>query len=178
MRSASTRFSQAVLILLSALPSHAGPVTPDQAGILFNRLARLEGEWVGTSTKGWSDTSKFTTIAAGSVVVQTSFDAHPGETMMTMYHLDGPRVMLTHYCVAKNQPRLMATESSSDGRTVTFSFHDATGIASREQGHMDKAVFTFEDEDHFTSRWTWYQGGTERWMEEIRYQRRQVTAKP
>ena len=175
MKRANKSFTQAVLMLMFAVAAQAGPVAPDKAPALFQRLTALQGEWIGASTKGWSDTSKFTTIAGGSVVVQTSFDAHPGETMMTMFHLDGSRVMLTHYCVAKNQPRLVATESSPDGRTFTFTFHDVTGIPSREEGHMDKAVFTFEDEDHFTSRWTWYQNGTERWMEEIRYQRRRGT---
>ena len=164
--------ARTVLMLALATPAWSEPITPPGAAALFRRLTALEGEWVGTSTKGWSETSKFTTVAGGSVVVQSSFDAHPGETMFTMYHLDGSRVMLTHYCVAKNQPRLVASDTSRDGRTVTFTFLDATGIPSRQKGHMDKAVFTFQDQDHFTSRWTWYQDGREKWMEEISYQRR------
>ena len=170
-----------LLSLALVLSLYAGsanvPAAEADAAALFHRLTALEGEWVGTSTKGWTDTSRFTTIAAGSVVAQSSFDAHPGETMMTLYHLDGPRVMLTHYCVAKNQPRLVSNGSSPDGRSFTFTFHDVTGIPSREQGHMDKVVFTFEDEDHFTSRWTWYQDGREKWMEEIRYQRTAASSK-
>lgn len=178
MRHTVLLFANAAFALTIAAASLAGPVTADMTPALFKRLSALEGDWVGTSTKGWSDSSNFRTIAAGSVVVQTSFDAHPGETMMTMYHLDGSRVMLTHYCVAKNQPRLVATEASPDGKTFTFTFLDATGIPSREAGHMDKAVFTFEDDDNFTSRWTWYQNGSEQWMEEIRYRRQRRTTAP
>jgi hypothetical protein len=37
---------------------------------------------------------------------------------------------------------------------------------------MDKAVFRFEDADHVTTRWTWYQDGQERWMESIRLTRK------
>lgn len=176
MRFTGTLFAPAAVICALAMPSHGGPPSGQDARVLFERLTALEGDWIGTSTKGWTDRSTFKTIAAGSVVVQSSFDAHPGEMMMTLYHLDGSRVMLTHYCVAKNQPRLVATESSPDGRAVTFSFLDVTGIPSRKEGHMDKAVFTFTDEDHFTSRWTWYDNGEEKWMEEIRYRREKKAA--
>jgi hypothetical protein len=37
---------------------------------------------------------------------------------------------------------------------------------------MDKAVFRWLDDDHYSSRWTWYEGGQERWMEEILLERR------
>jgi hypothetical protein len=56
-------------------------------------------------------------------------------------------------------------------RRVTFTFLDATSLPSRAKGHMDKVIFDFIDDDHFDSRWTWYQDGKERWLEEIRYER-------
>ncbi|HKY04889.1 MAG TPA: hypothetical protein VJQ56_08365, partial [Blastocatellia bacterium] len=106
-----------------------------------------------------------------SAVVGTSFDAHPNETMMTMFYLDGDRLLLTHYCVARNQPRLAATSFADGGRTITFTFLDSTNLKSRNQGHMDKAIFRFIDENHITSQWTWYQDGKESWMEEIHLER-------
>ena len=36
----------------------------------------------------------------------------------------------------------------------------------------NKALYRFEDADHVTSRWTWYQDGTEKWLEEIRLVRK------
>lgn len=143
------------------------PVDAAAAAQLFEKFKSLEGDWNGKSTKGWTDRLNFRTIAGGSVVVETSFDAHPGETMLTMFHLDGDRLLLTHYCVSGNQPRLVATGVSPDGNAVTFEFLDVTGIASRDEGHMDKAVFRFEGPDRMTSHWTWYQKGQERWLEEI-----------
>jgi hypothetical protein len=116
-------------------------------------------------------TINFKTVAGGSVVVETSFDAHPNETMMTMYHVDGDRLLLTHYCIAKNQPRLLATSFSDDGKSITFTFLDGTNLISRNRGHMDKVVYRFIDDNHITSRWTWYQDGEEKWLEEIHYER-------
>ncbi len=162
--------------ILAAGAAGGGGAAIAPASALFERLKSLEGEWIGKSTKGWTDDTTFRVIAGGSVVASTSFNAHPNETMMTMYHMDGGRVLLTHYCVAQNQPRLVASEIGEGGRTATFSFLDATGIPSRDAGHMDKATFSFQDADHFTSRWTWYQDGNQRWMEEIRYERKKRPA--
>ena len=144
---------------------------PEPAKAGFEFFKKLEGKWIGRSTKGWEESITFKTIAKGSVVVENSFDAHPNETMMTMFYLDGQRLLLTHYCVAGSQPRLEATSFDNNGRTITFTFLDATNLASRDKGHMDKAMFRFADDDHFSSNWTWYQDGKESWMEEIQYER-------
>jgi hypothetical protein len=142
------------------------------ARIAFERFKKLAGEWTGKSTKGWQENIRYQIITGGTVVVETSFDAHPNETMMTMFHLDGDRLMLTHYCVAKNQPRLLATSFEDDGRKITFTFLDGTNMPSRDRGHMDKAVFRFVDDNHVSSQWTWYQDGKESWMEEITLERK------
>ena len=138
----------------------------------FERFRSLDGVWRGESTRGWKEDVSFKTIAAGSAVIETSFDAHPNETMVTMFRLDGDVLDLTHYCVARNQPHLKATSFDDEGRRVTFTFVDGGNLPSRDKGHMDKAVFRFEDSDHVTTRWTWYQDGRESWMEEIRLTRK------
>lgn len=161
------------LLIASAFSSDKSKNTPTPAQAAFERFKKLEGQWHGRSTKGWEETVSFKTIAQGSVVVENSFDAHPNETMMTMFYLDGERLMLTHYCVAKNQPRLEATSFENDGKTITFTFLDATNLPSRDKGHMDKAVFRFVDDNKFSTQWTWYQDGKESWMEEIVLERKQ-----
>ena len=163
--------------LLAALPAVAAappspPADPAPARAAFDRFRGLEGAWVGESTRGWTEEVSFRTIAGGSTVVETSFDAHPDETMLTLFALDGERLRLVHYCVARNQPRLEATAFEDGGRTVTFTFVDGGNLPSRDRGHMDKAVFRFDDADHVTARWTWYQNGQERWLEEIRLTRK------
>jgi hypothetical protein len=151
--------------------TYADEATPSQAMQTFEKLKGFAGEWIGKSTKGWEDTSTVKVVAGGSVVVEESFGAHPNETMYTMYYMDGDRLLLTHYCVAQNQPRLVASEFSANGDTVTFTFLDGTGMASRDVGHMDKCRIVFVDDDHNTTQWTWYQKGKEDWMEEILNQR-------
>jgi hypothetical protein len=155
----------------SAAAEPASLPSAEAARAAFERLKGLEGRWLGRSTMGWKDEVRFDVIARGSVVMETSrFEAHPGETMVTMFHMDGERLLLTHYCVAKNQPRLVATAIEDGGGHLSFTFADATGIASRDQGHMDSAELFFEA-GTLRSVWSWYQDGASRPMEEIRLER-------
>ena len=158
-------------LLLEPLDEGAGRTASDAAAA-YERFQGLEGVWRGESTKGWVEDVSFRSIAGGSAVLETSFDAHPGETMVTLIYRNGAELDLTHYCVAKNQPHLRATVFEEGGRQVTFTFVDGGNLASRDKGHMDKAVFRFDDADHVTTRWTWYQNGQERWMEDIRLVRK------
>lgn len=169
--------SLVLVALLALLPASltASPEAPSKADAeaVFARFQALAGTWTGKSTKGWESQVTMKPIAAKSAVVSTSFDAHPDETMLTVYHLDGDRLMLTHYCAAKNQPRMVLTSWDPKTGKAVFEFLDATGIDSRDQGHMDQAVFRFDDEhpDRLSSRWSWYQDGAEQWFEEITYTR-------
>ena len=164
-------FRSLSMVLLASCAS-APRIDRESAHRAFDRFVALDGNWEGKSSQGWTDCVKFKTIARGSAVVETSqFEAHPGETMLTIAHPDGDRLLLTHYCVAKNQPRLVLSGSTDDGRELRFSFLDATNLASRDLGHMDDAEYRFADDDHFTSRWTWYQDGKETWMETIEFRR-------
>lgn len=150
-------------------PADAG-VSPTKAREAFERLKTLAGEWDEKSTQGWQGVHTIEVIAGGSALLSTSrIEPHPNanEAMATVFHLDGDRLMLTHYCVAKNQPRLVATAISDDGRRIEFEFLDATNLKSREAGHMHRAVFEIESAGQYSSRWTFYRDGKESWMENI-----------
>jgi hypothetical protein len=75
------------------------------------------------------------------------------ETMVTMFHEDNDRVLATHYCAAGNQPRMQAS-MSPDGKTITFTFVDATNLATPKSGHMTSLVITIPDSDHHIEDWT------------------------
>lgn len=146
-----------------------------KAASAFERFKALRGAWRGSgaASNGTPRTERATyqTIAAGSCVMETTLMDDPEQNMVTMYHLDGERLMLTHYCMARNQPRMVATEISDDGRTIHFTFLDGTNLPSRDRGHMDSVRVQFIDDDHFMSRWSFYKDGKEQWMEEFRYER-------
>ena len=176
MRAAAIVFASALPFLSAGaggeVPTSVTPSTPKASRAMFERFKGLTGTWDGKSTKGWEETLRYEVIAGGSTVLETSVDAHPNEKMATAFHMDGDRLILTHYCMAKNQPRLVATGFADGGRTVVFTFKDGANIPTRDKGHMDKAVFTFESPARVTSRWTWFENGKEKWFEEIVQTRR------
>src|SRR5215468_3566585 len=147
------------------------PSTP--ASKAYDRLKALEGTWEGKSTKGWTERLTISVIAGGSVVLETSEMLHGTNEepmkMATAYHMDGPNLMLTHYCAAKNQPRMRATEISDDGGEVLFTFVDGTNMESRNTPHMDKARFKLDGPNKIREQWTFYSDGKEQWMEQIEY---------
>lgn len=153
-------------------PVTVGGVSRAETLQVFERLKMQAGKWEGRSTAGWEGTAQHTVMARGSVVLVTSrFNDAEHDGMATAMHMDGDRLLLTHYCEAKNQPRLVLSRVEDEGRTAIFTFLDGTNMASRDSGHMDKAIIRFQDDDHYTSQWTWYQGGQERWLEEITHSR-------
>lgn len=156
-------------LLLGGFPLTAGESSA--ADRAFHNFQRLAGTWAGKSSKGWENEMEAQVIAGNTVVVMSDFDSHPGEQMLTTVFLDGEDLILTHYCIAGNQPTLVATSFSKDGKEIHFEFRGATNLASRNHGHMDKAVYRFVSEDRFTSNWTWFQDGKEQWLEEIHYHR-------
>jgi hypothetical protein len=147
------------------------PVDSATAHAVFDRLKRLDGTWRGKSTKGWEELSVIHTIAKGSAVAIRSEEEDADSAMLSVYYMDGDWLLLTHYCEAQNQPRLVATATSEDGRKVLFTFLDATNLPSRDKGHMDKLILELIDDNHFTENWTWYSNGREQWLELIDTQR-------
>lgn len=160
----------------TAGPLRAGGGVPEErARAAYARIKGLAGTWDSRSTKGWEGAEDVQVMARGSAVMFLSkIDPHPkdDEAMATVFHMDGGRLLLTHYCVAGNQPRLLATSISEDGSRIEFSFLDGTNMKSRDVGHMDGAVFTFESAERYRSRWSFYEKGRESWMEEIVHTRR------
>jgi len=73
--------------------------------------------------------------------------------MTTLYYLDGDQVKLTHYCMAGNQPT-MSGSYAPDTRTITFNLVAISNLKSPDDGHMHHAVYTFIDNDHFKTTWT------------------------
>jgi hypothetical protein len=155
-----------VAALFVALHSHAA-VPPEDARAAYARLQSLAGEWRSKSTKGWAETLTFTLLGKGSALLELShFTDTPDEAMASVFHLDGDRLLLTHYCEAKNQPRLVATDVRDGGRVIVFSFLDGTGLADHP-GHMHSVRFHIVDADHVRSQWSFFRDGKEQWMEEI-----------
>jgi hypothetical protein len=119
------------------------------------RLASLSGAWEGTfQWSGGRDArgpvrATYETTGNGSAVLERLvMDGVP--SMMSAYHLDGADLRVTHYCAAKNQPRLRADRIDLAHGVLDFAFVDATNLASPDAPHVEGISLELRDADHVT----------------------------
>jgi len=72
--------------------------------------------------------------------------------MVTVYHADGPDLVLTHYCMEGNQPRMRAKAAS--GARFDFAFDGGTNIDPQRDRHMHSASVELVGADEIRSVWT------------------------
>jgi hypothetical protein len=129
----------------------AGPAAPAP----LDRFKALAGDWVaaadGPFFKKGDLVARYAVTANGSAVVETVFPGSAHE-MVTVYHADGSDLVLTHFCMEGNQPRMRAKAPSGDH--VEFNYDGGTNIDPRRDRHMHAATFEFLGPDAVRSRWT------------------------
>lgn len=145
-----------VLAVVSVFSAHTR--AQDSYPPAFEKLKSLAGEWEGTLPDGATGRTTYRLTSGGSVLVETMMPGEPME-MITVYHPDGDSVVATHYCEAKNQPRMRAGATSGEVREIAFKFLDITNLESPTAPHMRELLLTFQDNDHFEARWTYRENG-------------------
>ena len=146
-----------VLVLSVVLPAaaRAGDAGKPSAAPAFERFKSLAGDWVaaedGEMSKRGDLVARYAVTAGGSAGVETLFPGTPHE-MVTVYTAEGPDVVLIHYCVAGNQPRMRAKAPS--GARVEFAFDGGANIAPASDRHMHSAWVEFVGDDELRSQWT------------------------
>jgi hypothetical protein len=112
----------------------------------------------------------FELIAGGTALVErTTFDKMPA--METVYYPDGNRLLLTHYCMLGNQPRMQAQAYNPETGELKFEFLDATNLDSPLAGHMHNATFHFVDDNHLVAEWQFFEDGKLKRTEHFPYAR-------
>jgi hypothetical protein len=141
-----------VLTLTLSVASQGGdktsklPTPPTNPAL--EKLKKLAGTWVladkdGKPTKEIASIIKVT--AGGSVVHETLFPGQPQE-MVSVYTVDGPDLIMTHYCVLGNQPRMKA-DPKSPANQIVWRFTGGTNLDPTKDKHMHEATLTIVDED-------------------------------
>jgi hypothetical protein len=139
-----------MLVSLGAGARGDGPPTksaPAHPGL--ERIKGLVGSWVEVGKDGKPTdkvVSVFRLTAGGSAVQETIFPGQPQE-MISVYHADGPDLVMTHYCVLGNQPRMKA-DPKAPANQIRWAFAGGTNFDPAKDAHMHEATLTFVDADH------------------------------
>ncbi|MFI5454467.1 MAG: hypothetical protein ACHRXM_03365 [Isosphaerales bacterium] len=138
----------------------------------FKRLKTLVGSWkseisdeyqAGKSkehpdhAKGDSSVT-YKLTGAGSALVETQFPGAAHE-MVSVYHLDGDDLRMTHYCALGNQPRVKLDRANSTSDHLIFVFDGGTNLDPQKDMHIHALQITFHEDGKVTSAWDGYQGG-------------------
>jgi hypothetical protein len=134
------------------------PAPPTNAGL--EKMKKLAGTWVAADKDG-KPTAQVVSIikvtAGGSAVHETLFPGQPHE-MVSIYTADGPDLVMTHYCVLGNQPRLKADPNSPPNQIV-FRFAGGSNLNPEKDKHMHEATLTIVGDDRIEVNGTGWENG-------------------
>ena len=155
------RFAMLAALVLSAgiaraaAPAGAPAVPAKPTSAALERFKTLAGDWVaaedGDMVKKGDLVARYAVTASGSAVVETVFPGSEHE-MVTVYHADGPDLVLTHYCMEGNQPRMRAR--GAQGPRFDFAYDGGTNIDPERDRHMHSATFDLAGADEIRSEWS------------------------
>jgi hypothetical protein len=116
----------------------------------LEKMKSLAGTWIvadqdGQPTEQVASVVKVT--AGGSAVHETLFPGQPHE-MVSIYTAEGPDLVMTHYCMLGNQPRMKAGPKSVTGNKISFEFAGGGNLDPAKDKHMHAATLTIVDADH------------------------------
>ena len=134
------------------------PTAPANSGL--ETMKKLVGTWLAADKDG-KPTDQVVSIikvtAGGSAVHETLFPGQPHE-MVSIYTVDGPDLVMTHYCVLGNQPRMKA-DPKSPANQISFQFAGGSNLDPKKDKHMHAATLTIVDADHIKIVGVGWEGG-------------------
>jgi hypothetical protein len=141
----------AVLGLAALVGLRAGGAGDAPEALL--RLQQLQGDWHGTYEWTGARTSKgdleasYHVTGLGSALIEELIMDHQS-AMTSVYHLDHDDLRVTHFCAAKNQPRLKADAIDLGQNVYRFSMVDITNLSTLDAPHVHGLTIHLVDHDH------------------------------
>jgi hypothetical protein len=151
------RFVLAGICLSAAVLWMGQTKSPSVQG--FDKLKALQGDWIdvdGIFGEKGKIAVTYRVTGGGHTVVE-SFPVGTPYEMVTVYHLDGNDLVLTHYCTSNTQPRMIS--KGLQGNALTFDFAGGANIDPATSEHMHGARIEFVSADEIKATWqNWNHG--------------------
>jgi hypothetical protein len=133
------------------------------ANSAFDFLKTLTGTWErsgsGHDHGGKSHLNTFRVSSGGSSVIETIF---PGETdeMVTVYHMNGSDLLLTHYCALQNAPVMKFVKTDKPGE-IKFAFEGGTNFDPKSDMHVHEGAYRIKNGNVIEEDFVVYSDGKE-----------------
>ena len=136
----------------------------------FEKMKTLVGDWYFVDSPSDANAvASYRTTAGGSTLIETLFPGQEHE-MTSMIHQDNGRLMLTHYCMLKNQPTMVAMPGDPD--KIHFQFLRVSNLASEMDAFMREVTFSFFGPNRLNATWTSWENGKEESVKTFEVERR------
>ena len=148
-----------LLTFMFGLVATPGAQAPGPAIQGFDRLKALAGEWIdvdGVFGEKGKVAVTYRVTGGGHTVVE-AFPVGTPHEMVTVYHLDGDQLVLTHYCTSNTQPRMRSR--GLEGRVLAFEFAGGANIDPGATSPMHGARFEFTSDNEITAAWQNWKDG-------------------
>jgi hypothetical protein len=123
----------------------------------FERLKALAGEWEAPGADGGSVRVIYEVISGGTAVLERVMgDEHGGAGMVSIYHLKGDRLAMSHFCTGGNQPRFESPGLAGDDLRFAL---EPESLSDPGQGHIHHVAFRFGRGGRVATDWDWVEGG-------------------
>jgi hypothetical protein len=161
-----------VMVLSIGIMPHASDAATSGGAEAFEKLKSLVGHWETDKTNMNKATLDLELTSGGTAVLEKFHMVDNGKPveMTTLYYLDGDQIKLTHYCMAGNQPTMRGSYAP-ETKTITFDLVSISNLKNPGDGHMHHAVYTFIDNDHLKTTWTFQKEQKDAFTEDVTYVR-------
>lgn len=153
-----------VLTIAGAGTAAAADPTPDYDAA-WAQLKRLAGTWDShiVGREGRTSVISYHVTSNESVVFEEFLGEDPGDLrdMATAYHRDVDELVATHYCGARNQPRMRSVSYDPEERLLQFDFWDITNLPDPQAYYTTNIVLHFIDDDNAELRFRGTTDGTQ-----------------
>jgi len=126
----------------------------------LDAIKALTGTWVAADEAGQPTSqvmSEFRVTSGGHAVIETLFPGTEHE-MISMYHMDGGDLVMTHYCTLGNRPHMKAEIDPTDGHIV-FRCVSGGAIQCDKEMHMHEGHLRILAADRMNNSWHAMQDG-------------------
>ena len=121
----------------------------------FAKIQSLAGRWEGMSKSSHEApqvvSAEYRVTSGGSAVVEALFAGTPHE-MVSVYHDEGGKPIMTHYCMLGNQPKLELIDATPN--SLKFEMTSDSHIALKNEMHMHSLIIEWKSPDEILQTWT------------------------
>jgi len=117
----------------------------------FEALKRLAGRWQARADTTHPPIEMTYDVGSKGSIVTEQFGKE-----LSVFHRDGDRLSMIHFCNAGNQPRLVLVESGP--QRLAFEAISTTNLTAPDAAHVQRISYAFADATHFTLEIVWAQG--------------------